>query len=60
MQHNEKILGIDSSRDEKLESLIRNIAGDEVEEKVEKFKEEYTEQKEKNMFSHAVRNILSK
>lgn len=59
MQQNNKILGIESSRDEKLESLINSIAVEEVEEKVEKFKEEYTEQREKDGFYSTVRGILS-
>ncbi len=60
MKQNEKILGIESSRDEKLESLIRNIANDEVVEKVEKFKEEYNETKENDKFASVVRDILFK
>lgn len=60
MQYNEPILGIEGSRDEKLESLIRNIAAEEVQEKVEKFKDEYNEQKENDVFSAIIRDVMSK
>lgn len=52
------VLGLESSRDENLERMIRDIAGSEVEEKVEKFKEEYQEQKKNDNFSNLIRKII--
>lgn len=52
------IFGIESSRDENLERMIRDIAGSEVSEKVEKFKEEYQDQKKNDVFNKLVKNIL--
>lgn len=53
----DKIFSLESSRDEKLERMIRDIAEGEVEEKVEKFKEDLEIYDQTNSFRKVVRSI---